>query len=318
MAKIYISYSTHDTDVAQQIAAGLKILGHQINIDIETLTAGQEWRSVLSDALKSSEVFISLLTKNSVSSQYVLTELGTARAFAGTSKKMLLIPIVFGDIGIPDVIRDIHVLFSRDHSIDELVMQIDLAINAFIGKRVAEKEQEVEVKRRIEANAATYIDEALKSLREHESKHRRIGNVWYYLGFVTLVSGVAFGFYSVTKFANSADQQWIRFGYLGLKSIIIVGLLIACSKYAFTLGKSYMSEALKSADRVHAISFGKFYLRAFSEKADWVELKEVFQHWNIDKASAFSNLDGNQFDPKFLDALVEVAKAISSKAELKK
>lgn len=98
-------------------------------------------------ALQSSEVFLSLLTKKSVSSQYVLTELGTARAFAITLRKMLVIPIVFDDIEIPDVIRDIQVLFARDQSIDDLVMQIDRAINAFIGKRVAEKEQEVEVKR---------------------------------------------------------------------------------------------------------------------------------------------------------------------------
>ena len=79
-----------------------------------------------------------------------------------------------------------------------------------------------------------------------------------------------------------------------------------------------MAEALKSADREHAISFGKFYLGAFSEKADWSELKEVFQHWNIDKNSSFSSLDTNNFDPKFLESVIEIAKIISSKADSKK
>jgi TIR domain len=318
VAKIYISYNHQDSVIASEISRRLLERGHDVFRAEESLTPGQDWESALSEALQSSEVFVSLLTENSINSQYVLTELGAARAYQRTSKRMLVIPVLLDKIEIPPVIRHIQVIFAPKRDIDEIVDQIERAITTFIGQRAAVEEKEVEVKKRIEANAAVYIDEAIRSLAEREAKNRLSGNIWYYLGYITLAAGVGYGVYSVAQYASSNDQHWIRFAYLGLKSIIIIGLLIACSKYAFTLGKSYMSEALKSADRIHAISFGRFYLRAFSEKADWAELKEVFQHWNISNSSAFTELDVNHFDPKFLEAVVEVAKALAAKVEAKK
>jgi len=318
MARIYISYSGPDVELATGVTRGLIERGHDVFIAAENLLPGQDWEDSLSKALQASEVFVALLTANSVKSPSVLGELGAARAFQRTSKRMLVIPVLFDDIDIPLQIRSIQVIRAKSQSYAKVIEEIDRAITTYVGTRAAEEEREVEVKKRIESNASAYIDEAIRSLVGNEARNRRNGNLWYYLGYATLVSGVGFGIYSVTQYANSNDQQWIHFAYLSIKSIIIIGLLIACSKYAFTLGKSYMSEALKNADRIHAISFGKFYLRAFSEKADWSELKEVFQHWNIDKNSAFSALDTNQFDPKFAEAVIELAKALASKADNKK
>lgn len=313
MAKIYISYNHRDVEVARAINTGLRVMGHDITLDVDSLSPGQEWQKVLTEALQSSEVFVSLLTLNSINSQYVLTELGAARAFSQTSKKMLVIPIIFADVPVPPVIQDIQYISAVGKETDDLVLQIDGAITAFIGKRAAEEKKEVEVKERIESNAASYIGKAIGSLKEHESRNRMRGNLWYYLGYMTLLLGIIFGFLSIARFANTNDQQWIHFAYLTLKSVIVIGLLVACSKYSFTLGRSYMSEALKSADRIHAISFGEFYLNAFGDSAEWAELKEAFQHWNIDKSSAFSSLGTDSFDPRFAEAIVEVAKILASK-----
>lgn len=318
MARIYISYTRADERIADEIASGLAARKHEVLMDKAILEPGQEWRTVLKDMLQSSEVFISLITEHSMSAPFVLTELGMARGFMQSSREMLVIPVVFDDIEIPPVISDIQVLLANRQEIPYVIEKIDRAISNFMGRKAAEEKKEEEVKQRIESNAATFIQEAIDSLEKQESRNRRSGNVWYYLGYITLVGGIAFGLYSISQFSNSSDIQWIRFAYLSLKSVVVVGLLIACSKYSFTLGKSYMSEALKSADRMHAISFGKFYLKAFGEKSDWGELKEVFQHWNLDRSSAFSNLDTNQFDPRFVEAIIEVAKAASSKADIKK
>lgn len=78
---------------------------------------------------------------------------------------------------------------------------------------------------------------------------------------------------------------------------------------AFALGKSYISESLKCSDRIHAIAFGKFYLQAYGETATWADLKEVFQHWNIDRTSTFSSLDSAQIDPQILSLLADVVKS---------
>jgi len=59
-----------------------------------------------------------------------------------------------------------------------------------------------------------------------------------------------------------------------------------------------MTESLKNADRIHAISFGKFFLQAFGDNVDAKEVKEVFQHWNISNSTSFSGLDADKFDER--------------------
>lgn len=71
-----------------------------------------------------------------------------------------------------------------------------------------------------------------------------------------------------------------------------------------------MVEALRNADRSHAISFGEFYLNAFGEDLEWKEVKEAFQHWNIDRGSSFLTQDSAQFDPKLFETAVELAKVL--------
>jgi hypothetical protein len=94
-------------------------------------------------------------------------------------------------------------------------------------------------------------------------------------------------------------------------------MLVALAKYAFTLGKSYMVEALRNADRRHAISFGEFYLKAFASQATWVEVKDAFQHWNIDRGSHFLSQDVREFDPQLVDTLAGLFRAIAARNESK-
>ncbi len=54
-------------------------------------------------------------------------------------------------------------------------------------------------------------------------------------------------------------------------------------------------------------------LPAFGAKTKWEELKEVFQHWNIDRSSSFSSLDSSSFDPKVVESLIELARILSPK-----
>ncbi|WP_090808310.1 hypothetical protein [Paenibacillus sp. 276b] len=74
-----------------------------------------------------------------------------------------------------------------------------------------------------------------------------------------------------------------------------------------------MVESLRNADRIHAISFGEFYLKTYGEKADWNEIKEAFQHWNIDKGSSFITQSTTEYDPKILKQLTDLLKNIASR-----
>ncbi|WP_413711756.1 hypothetical protein [Rhizobium sp. Rhizsp82] len=95
-------------------------------------------------------------------------------------------------------------------------------------------------------------------------------------------------------------------------NIVMIGVLAALAKYAYSLGKSYMSESLKSSDRIHAIQFGKFFLRAYGDRLTPSEVKEAFQHWNIDRNSTFSTLDPAHIDPQIYSLITQLVSAVRS------
>jgi hypothetical protein len=311
MAKIYISYAKADKPLAIAITVRLRTFGHEVAVD-ENLVPGQDWRRTLSDALKAADVVVALISSNSERSPFVFSELGAARTYAAATNAVLLVPVMVDPIPIPNVIADLQVMFAVNKSPDDIAIQIEEAIAAFIGKRAAEEKASSERKQEVEENAAIYVEDAIQWLRKNERRDRAIGTIWSVLGFIALLTGIGFGFRSMSQAIQAPQFEWIRFAYVALKSIVVIGLLIACCKYAFTLGKTYMAESLKSADRIHAISFGKFYLKAYGDNAKWTDLKEVFEHWNLDKASAFSGLDAGQFDPKFAEFMIEIAKAAAT------
>jgi len=318
MSKIYLSYNQKDQEFVLQVSAKLKEQGHEITVDVDSISPGQNWRNALSEGLKSSDVFIVFLSENSLSSQFVLSEIGAARAYSDESDRMLLVPVLIDNISIPPVIQDLLVITATDRNIIELINRIEAAIASFFGRRTAKEEKEDALSLRIEINAAEYIEEAIALLGKLEARNRYFGIGWYVSGFIALVLGIVFAVMGTAGLATLGARGWIDFAILSLKTVVIVGLLGACSKYAFTLGKSYINESLKSADRMHAISFGKFYLRAYGAKATWPELKEVFQHWNIDRNSSFSNLTTAEFDPKIVESMLELVRILGNKSADKK
>jgi len=113
------------------------------------------------------------------------------------------------------------------------------------------------------------------------------------------------------KESNTGELETGKVILFAIKGLVVVGLLVALSKYAFTLGKSYMNESLKNSDRLHAISFGKFYLQAYGDVVEPEDVKDVFQHWNIDKDSSFSDLKTDNFDPRIFESALEIAKVMT-------
>lgn len=311
--RFYISHSQKDEEIAIQFLSELRHAGHEVVRQSSAVSPGQGWRNPLVEALKTADVLVVLLTASSSRAAFLQSEVGTARAFVETYGDKLIIPVLWDAIELPEPVKDLLAVDALDHNVFHATKQINQAIDAFYGRRAAEVQKEVEVKERIEQNVAVYVDEAVEDLKRRERSNRRRADIWYWLGYFTLIGGIGFGIYGVVQIAT-ADQQWSRFAYLTLKSAIIIGLLLACSKYSFSLGKSYMLEALRSADRIHAIGFGRFYLRAYGLKTSWGELKEVFQNWNIDRPGHFAASDSNHFDPKFVEAFVEIAKALAAKS----
>lgn len=315
MAKIYISYSKLDNDLALQFSEKLREAGHEVLIDRELLQPGIEWRELLTGSLKLADIILVLMTANSSGSQFVLSEIGAARAYVNSFPgEKLLIPVIFDDLEIPLVIQDIQCVMGDRNKIQEVVTLIIQAITSHLGRKAAVEQKREERKAKIEQTASDYIDQAMQYLQKREKELSDQAQLWNLIGWGSLVGGVVvaafFMIMSLVDPSRFAANEWPKIAFLGIKSVIIVALLVASAKYAFSLAKSYMCESLKNSDRIHAISFGKFYLQAFGESVDANDVKEVFQNWNISGTSAFSSLETSQFDPKIIEAIVSVADVI--------
>jgi hypothetical protein len=317
MARIYISYSHVDKELLLPLTEQLRNRGHEIIMDSQVLKVGQDLRKTLLNELKNADGVLVFITENSLNSKYVLSEIGAARAFVDeTSYKKFLIPVIYGDTEIPNIIQDLFCVRLLENQLEATVDLVDQSISSFTGRKEALEEKENTQREKIESKASDYIEITLKALKKRESNNSTIGIICYIIGFSTLVGGVFFAINGMDGLNEIENQNYWIYILVILKSIIIVGLLIACSKYAFNLGKTYMNEGLRNADRAHAISFGKFYLQAFGDKINSPEeIKDIFQNWNIDKDSAFQKLDSNSYDPKFADSLVEIVKNLSDKGK---
>lgn len=174
-----------------------------------------------------------------------------------------------------------------------------------------EKEQK-EKQEQIERSAASFVEESIDALNRRERILKIQAIAWYLIGFAALISGVFVAVYYI-NFNTIETDSVVKIIYQIFKSIFVIGLLVAASRYAFNLGKTYMNEALKNADRIHAISFGKFYLQVFGADVKSDDLKEVFKDWNTNQESPFVRLDSSEFDPKMLEAFFKFVEAMKSK-----
>jgi hypothetical protein len=61
-----------------------------------------------------SDAVIALITARALQSPFVISEIGAARAFGQTPKKMALFPVIIGDIAIPPFIQDLYVIRVKE------------------------------------------------------------------------------------------------------------------------------------------------------------------------------------------------------------
>lgn len=326
MSKIYLSYQHEDVKLIRKIGNDLNKQGYETIMDETIMKVGIDWRKELLKELKTSDGVLVLITENSLNSKYVISEIGTTRAFIDENEnKKFLIPVIYGDIEIPDFIKDIYCIKLTDDNYEKAIEKIVLSISNFLGKKEAVEEKQTQEKTIIETKAAEYIKEATIALNKRENHNKIIAYACYFIGILTLLLGVQFainGLNSISQvqdiISKTPNAILITIIILLLKSIIIIGLLLSCSKYTFTLGKSFMHEALRNADRIHAISFGEFFIKAYGDKiSSYAEINEIFQNWNIDKSSSFKELDANSYDPRFSENLIEIIKTLSEKIKEK-
>ncbi len=174
---------------------------------------------------------------------------------------------------------------------------------------------------RIEKTSSDYVSKALEILATNEGRFHFISRVWGLVGAGALILGVGFIIYITLISAITLPDAvtWPFVVFSALKGLVVVSLLAAIARYSFLFSKSYMREALKNADRRHAINFGKFYLESYGAAADWSQVQDAFKHWNTSGMNAFSSEADRELDFTSLQRAAEIitdsAKSIIKKTE---
>lgn len=186
-------------------------------------------------------------------------------------------------------------------------------LQAALAELETEKERyKEESRKRVQTNSHGYVSDALESLDKKERQFHRMSKVWSFLGAGGLVAGLGFfGYLSLSSaIVLPAAISWAFLIFVALKGALVIALVAGLAKYAFLFSSYYMQEALKYADRRHAINFGKFYLESYGAAAEWPQVKEAFEHWNISAANAFSRSDESLPDISALEKAVSLIERV--------
>lgn len=100
MSTLFISYSRNDKDTVRLIAEKLQQSGHVVLIDEDDIDSGNKWRETLVNHIQSADVFLLLLSSNSITSSEVRRELDVA-----VDAKKAIIPIELDLVEIPDAFK---------------------------------------------------------------------------------------------------------------------------------------------------------------------------------------------------------------------
>lgn len=115
---IFISYAHEDIEVANRLFNELKEFDDpddphlELFLDKKRIMPGQKWRDIIENAIKESQYFIILLSKNSIDKNYVQEELLFASDIAKElpGLEIYIIPIRLDECQIPEEIQDLHIV----------------------------------------------------------------------------------------------------------------------------------------------------------------------------------------------------------------
>jgi hypothetical protein len=214
---------------------------------------------------------------------------------------------------------------EKAHEIEELRYKLKTEISdkeellklAYEELEIEKQKYTEESRKKIESTSQNYVNTALTGLENKEATFHWLSKMWASIGAVAITLGIISiiisTFFGADTFHDSGIFSWSYFMFITFRGLIVVAMFVALARYAFLYSNSYMHESLKNGERRHAINFGKFYLEAYGVNANWEQVKDVFEHWNISNESAFSKRNPSDFDPKIVENAVALSKIFNDK-----
>lgn len=194
----------------------------------------------------------------------------------------------------------------RDRLQTEITEREQKLQQAYVELALEKERYNEESRKKIERSSKDYVADALDTLDRKEARFHTMSKIWSGIGAISLIAAIAFFAYLTLSTAISIPNPitWEFLAFAVFKGLVAVALLAGLAKYSFLLGNSYMQEALKNGDRRHAINFGKFYLESYGAAAEWSQVKEAFEHWNITGTNAFKRSDDSMPDISVIEKAI--------------
>jgi TIR domain len=111
--RVFLSYSSEQTNIAEQVYFSLKSSGHDVFFDRTNLRPGEEYNRAILDRIRSSDLFVFLISPSSIQeSAYTRTEMRFARDTwpnpEGRVLPVLAVPTDFSQI--PNYLKAVTIL----------------------------------------------------------------------------------------------------------------------------------------------------------------------------------------------------------------
>lgn len=297
--KVYITYRSKAQEFADYLENRLEQAGHTV-LNAAKTAPGFSISDAIAEMIAEADAILAVFCGQN--NDNIAYEVGVGLS----DLNKLVIPILYQDAVVPFALQDRLVIRVADaRQYDEAASTVLYHLAAHEAKQQQEATQQREAAQRLERGIKTHVEEVLENLKGREKRNKRYAFWLYACSLLMLAAVVVFAALLLSR--NSlAELELERLIVLGVLYLFIAILMVSISKFMFTLARSFMVEAIRASDRIHAISFGKFYLEAFDEKVTREELIQIFGTWNIDNgATLFREQSPDDYDPKLLEKLLD-------------
>lgn len=106
MVRVFLSHSSRDKNLVRDLAVRLQKVGATVWLDEAELQVGDSLTERIRSGVVDSDFVVVSISRNSINSRWVLTELGTAIENGRATGKNAVLPIVLDDSPLPDSIKD--------------------------------------------------------------------------------------------------------------------------------------------------------------------------------------------------------------------
>ena len=235
MADVLISYAQADKQIAEQIAKGLTEQG--ISVWNNNVLLGENWSNFLVDAIKSTPVFIPIVSRNSEHSPLFNIELSLALAEEEEEKNKRIIPVFLDQTAInTPIIGKFKGIFLKEGSEKELQIK-------YLAKEILDEfRNHYEDGEHTDNSGAEIIDAIERQIERIKSENQKLSHInrlkrsyLIWLLFATYaISGIlaAIGVAITSRpdlFAKSALAPYENYEHAEGLSLFILGVLFGAT-----------------------------------------------------------------------------------------